>query len=147
MLAGKKETIALLPQKPPMVMVDGLLSHDAQKTVSTLLIEADNIFLKGQLFTEAGLVENIAQTAALRTGWMARQTEGTGKASAPPVGVIGGIKDLRIHELPPAGTRLTTTVSIVAEVMNATVVSGKVEAGGKTLAECEMKIFLQEQDA
>ena len=147
MLAGKEETIALRPQKPPMVMVDGLLSHDAQKTVSTLLIEADNIFLKGQLFTEAGLVENIAQTAALRTGWMARQTKGTGKASAPPVGVIGGIKDLRIHELPPAGTLLTTTVSILAEVMNATVVSGKVEAVGKTLAECEMKIFLQEQDA
>lgn len=144
MLAGKEEINELLPQKPPMVMVDGLLSHDDQRTVSTLTIAAENIFVDKGVLIESGLIENIAQTAALRNGWSARARPGGKALKTPPVGVIGGIKNLRIHALPAVGSRIVTEITVITEIMNATVVAGKVEAGGVLFAECEMKIFLQE---
>ena len=53
-----------IPQKPPMVMVDKLIFAEEKKVVTSFLIRRDNIFCSDGVFTEAGLIENMAQTAA-----------------------------------------------------------------------------------
>ena len=55
----------ILPQKFPMVMVDKLLFSDEKTAVSGFTILADNIFCENGFFTQAGMLENIAQTAAI----------------------------------------------------------------------------------
>ena len=144
MLADKKMVLKLIPQGPPMIMVDGLLYHDEQKSRSCFFIEKDNIFVKDGLLSEAGLIENIAQTAGLRTGWIAYQQIKEGEEKAPKVGVIGAVKNFLLHQCPEVGTELNTEVIIQTEIFNATMIIGKVMLGEDILAECEMKIFLQE---
>ncbi len=60
---------SLIPQKYPFVMVDKLLYIDETSARSSFYIKGDNVFVKNGFFTEGGLLENMAQTAALKAGY------------------------------------------------------------------------------
>ena len=136
-IAGESEIIELIPQKEPMVMVGKLLFCEAGKTVTSFLIKNDNIFCHDGNFLEAGLIENMAQTAAAGVGYIAKLEQ-----KPPPIGFIGGIKNLKIYSLPATGDEIVTTITIEHQVFNATVVNGKISKKNKVIAECELKIFL-----
>jgi 3-hydroxymyristoyl/3-hydroxydecanoyl-(acyl carrier protein) dehydratase len=138
MLANQKEILELIPQKPPLVMVSTLVSSTVEKTVSQLQLNPENIFCHSGFFREPGLIENIAQTAALGSGYVARQA-----GQQPKTGFIGAIKRLSIFKLPKDSDTLQTTVSILHELMNATVIKAEVTVDKKIIAEGEMNIFLQ----
>ena len=106
-------------------------------TLTSFLVSGDNLFCEGGRLTEAGLIENIAQTAAAGAGYRSVL-----KNEPPPPGFIGGIKNLVIHSLPVVGDVLITGVSVEHEVFDATVIAGRISVNGKPVAECEMKIFL-----
>ncbi len=136
MLAGQKEVLELIPQKPPMAMVDGLIYSNTEKTISRLVLSKANIFCKSGFFQEAGIIENIAQTAALHSGYLAKQSR-----EKPKTGFIGSIKRLTIFELPKDNDTLQTTVTVLHELMNATVIKGEVFVNNKLIATGEMNIF------
>ena len=138
MLANLKEILELIPQKPPMVMVNGLIQNNEIKTIAQLQLDKSNIFCQSGFFQEAGIIENIAQTAALGTGYAAKKS-----GSKPRTGFIGSIKRLTIYELPKDNDILQTTVSILHQLLNATVIKGEVFVNNKLMAEGEMNIFLQ----
>ncbi len=129
--------INLIPQRPPFVMVDKLLNADEIKAESSLTISRDNILTDKGFFTEAGIIENIAQTSALHAGYMASKI-----GEKTPKGMIGGIKNLEINFLPEINNTINTSVSIEHEVMNAKIVKGMVFLKKEVVAECEMKVFL-----
>jgi 3-hydroxymyristoyl/3-hydroxydecanoyl-(acyl carrier protein) dehydratase len=133
---------ALIPQKPPLEMVDKLWYNDDNTTISGFSIPTDNIFCEQGFFTEPGIIENIAQTAALRVGYMA-STAKSEDQKEPPVGYIGAIKKLKIHRLPAAGAELRTEVIIQQMIFDVTLITGKSTVNGELIAECEMKIFLK----
>ena len=128
---------AYIPQRTPIVMISGILEVNGPVTRTGLHITADNIFVEDGVLTAPGLMENIAQTAAARIGYIAKQEN-----SPVPLGFIGAVKDLEILELPPAGQMIETTTEIGGEVFNATMVTGKVMFEGRVMAQCEMKIFI-----
>jgi hypothetical protein len=132
---------SLIPQKAPIEMVDTLWLNDDTTTVSGLCIQADNIFCEDGFFKEPGIIENIAQTAALRAGYMAAHTTAT--AGPPPVGYIAAIKNLIIHQLPKAGNNLKTEIRIKQIVFDVTIIDAKTVCNNEIIAECEMKIFLK----
>lgn len=144
MLASKDMVTRLIPQGPPMIMVDALLYHDEQKSRTCLQIERDNIFVIDGVFTEAGMIENIAQSAALRMGWLGYQKMKEGEDISPKVGVIGAVKNFALYRLPEVGIEINTEIIIQTEIFNATIISGKITADEELLAECEMKIFIQQ---
>lgn len=133
----------LIPQKPPIEMVDKLWFIDETTIISGLTIKKENIFCEEGFFSESGLIENIAQTAALRVGYIVSQMEKNGEKVNPPVGYIGAIKRLQIHQLPKVGSELRTEVVIQQVVFDVTIITGKTTVNGETIAECEMKIFLK----
>ncbi len=144
MLAGPDTLEKLIPQREPMLMLDTLISHEEAKTVSAFSIKPDNIFVQDGLFIEAGLIENMAQTAALHNGWKAmleNEKEGSYK---PEIGVIGSIKNFVLSRLPEVNTLIETEVVIITEIFNASVLEAKVSSAGKMIAQCELKIFIQE---
>lgn len=124
----------LIPQKKPFVMVDKLLHYSNDKIVSGLRIVKDNLFVKNNVFEAPGLIENMAQTVALHTGYRYFL-----KQEAPPIGYIGAIKTVSIHSLPPIGQELTTTAHILHDIMGVTLVRATVECDGALIASCEMK--------
>ena len=134
---------ALIPEKPPIEMVDKLWYNDDTTTISGFTVSSTNIFCEDGLFREPGIVENIAQTAALRVGYIVSQMEKNGEKVDPPVGYIGAIKKLIIHQLPKVGSELRTEVRIEHVVFDVTLISGKTTLNGELVAECEMKIFLK----
>ena len=132
----------LIPQKTPIVLVDRLLESDETMSVSDFEIRNECVFVENGLLVSAGLMENIAQTCALRTGFSA-QTEG-GRVR---VGVIGGVKNLTVSRLPAVGERLTTTVTEVLNADPAMLFSAEIRVGDETVASCEMKVFLGDDEA
>lgn len=127
-----------------MIMVDSLISNDEERTCTAFFIKEDTLFMENGLLTEEGLIENMAQSAALRTGWMAVTDQGGDQTIKPQVGVIGSVKNFILHRRPAANTEIVTEIEIQAEVFNATMVMGKVMQDQQLLAEAELKIFLEE---
>ncbi len=64
----------------------------------------------------------------------------------PPIGFIGGLKNFSIHRLPEVGDALQTTITILHEVMGMQVVEAKISVDGECIAECEIKIFLSNEN-
>ena len=139
MIAEGETLAALLPQRPPMVMIHQLVSCDAEQTTSRFTVTPDSVLFADGFLTEAGLVENIAQPAAASSGFAAQQS-----SKPAPIGYIAAIKDLIIWQLPPAGVELTTQIWMQNQVLEFSIVRGKVSAGAVTFAECEMRIFIKD---
>src|SRR4051812_42638395 len=119
MLAQNEEVLKLIPQRAPMVMLHGLVSCDEKTTQSVLKVEAENIFLEQGHLAAAGLVENIAQTAAARVGYICQ------KENIPvPIGYIGAVKNLEVFFLPELGSEIQTEVTITHQVFDVTVIQG-----------------------
>lgn len=129
--------LQLLPQAPPFVMVDTLLYTDELTSKSAFMILADNCMVANGSFTEGGLLENIAQTAAARAGYLA-------KAANKPVsgGYIGAVKDFEVFFLPKTGQEIITEVRIENQFFNVSVITGSVRCNNELAARCEMKVFL-----
>ncbi len=138
MLADKTLVKKLIPQDNPMIMVDGLVFNDEESTISTLTLSKENIFCKDGYFHEPGLVENIAQTAALRSGYNVYLNE-----ESPSIGYIGSLKKMRIYKLPRDNDKLTTKISVLTSLMNVLVIVGEISVGSSLIAEGELNIFLQ----
>ncbi|SEK27202.1 Predicted 3-hydroxylacyl-ACP dehydratase, HotDog domain [Aquimarina amphilecti] len=131
----------LIPQKDPFVMIDKLLYFDKEKVVSGLKITSDNILTSDQYLTEGGLIENMAQSIALHRGY--RGYINRGKDEKPKTGFIGSIKHATINSLPKIGTELITTVEIVAEIMQVSLVKIEVnDPEGNLIASSEMKTII-----
>ncbi|WP_405206169.1 hypothetical protein [Aquimarina sp. LLG6339-5] len=131
----------LIPQKDPFVMIDKLLYFDAEKVISGLKVTSDNILTSGEYLTEGGLIENMAQSIALHRGY--RGYINRGKDDKPKTGFIGSIKHATINSLPKIGTELVTTVEIVAEIMQVSLVQIEVnDPEGNLIASSEMKTII-----
>jgi predicted hotdog family 3-hydroxylacyl-ACP dehydratase len=136
MLATRDDITKYIPQRHPIVMVHALVEADDEHAVTQLTIEPDNIFVSKEYFAEPGLVENIAQTAAMHVGYQCSL-----KNIPIPIGYIAAVKDLKIQSLPKQNTRITTSVKVTNKVLDVTVVEGRVEQEGNLLCSCEMRIF------
>jgi len=132
------DVLSLIPQQPPFVMVDTLVSASDNTTLTTLQLLPGNVLVSDGELSEAGLAENIAQTAAAGAGYAAKQL---GKPVQP--GFIGAIKNLEVFALPKVGDIIETEVTIENQVFDVTIIKGKVTCKGETLAQCEMKIFIR----
>ena len=127
----------LIPQRPPFVMIDKLLEVTETATTTGFTILNDNIFVQDGIFKEPGLVENIAQTAAARAGYVS-------KTENKPVlvGYIGAVNNLQIFLLPKTGDELITEIAIENQIFDVTLISGKITCNKQLIAQCNMKIFI-----
>lgn len=130
--------LKLIPQRAPIVMVDSLLYFDKNKVKSGLTITANNLFVDQETLTEPGLIEHMAQTVALYTGYHFYI-----KNIPAPEGYIGAIKNVNIIQLPKVNNTLETEVKILQEVMGVTLVEGTTYLNGETIMTAQMKTVLK----
>ncbi len=138
MIVNEKDILQFIPQRPPMVMVDTLLEYATDKAMAQLHLSCDNLFCKDGKFHAPGLIEHMAQTAALHAGYKAAQN-----GELPKAGVIGSIKRFTIYELPNDSDTLTSTVSIQPVLSNTLIVKGETFVEEHLIAKGELYIFLQ----
>ena len=137
MLISKNEITQILPHRFPMIMVDELIQHTATHTQTCFTVEATNIFVQNGYFQEAGLIENMAQTAAAGTGYLALQNN-----QPAPVGFIAAVQHLEIMALPEIGSKLQTEITVTNQVFDFTFVSGTIHLYGSLVARADFKIFI-----
>lgn len=137
-IKNKDNKMQYIPQAPPFVMIGQLISSDEKETKTEFLIQEGNIFVEDGVFLEAGLIENMAQTAAAGMGYKSSRDN-----QDPAIGFIGQIKNLNIKELPKIGQTISTSMRTIHQVMNAFIVEGSIQCGEKLIATAEYKIFLQ----
>lgn len=132
----------LIPQRPPFVMIDRLLLSDTVYSVTELEVRNDNIFVEDERLTASGLIENIAQTCAARIGYINHNNGDTVK-----IGVIGSISNLNVTRTPKVGEKLTTTIQLLEEVFNVTMVLASIKIGEEEIVSANMKIALTDIDS
>ncbi|MGI6233282.1 MAG: pseudouridylate synthase [Prevotella sp.] len=125
----------LIPQRPPFVMVDHLLSCDEVDAETEFKLKSDCLFLDGDRLSPSGIIENMAQSCAARIGYLNR-VHGKGVK----IGLIGEIRNCEIQHLPQVGDMLTTKVHVQEDFFGLVLAEIAVRSGEKVIAVGTMKI-------
>lgn len=128
--------LELLPQRPPFVMVDHLTDYSETQSTCSLMVRADNVFLENGCLASAGLIEHIAQTCAARLGYYNTYLMKT----SVRLGFIGEVKNLKILRLPREGELIETTITVIQEIFDVTLVNAEVRVGEEVIATTNLKI-------
>lgn len=133
----------LIPQRDPILMVDELVSVNEDEAVTRFLIRNDNYFIDEDLqLAEAGVIENIAQSASAFAGYKAIAAG----AATPPVGYIGEVKKFCCYGRVHVGDELCTQITIGSEMAGVTIITGEVCVRNTVVAATQMKIFIAPND-
>lgn len=137
-----------LPHRAPMLMVDLILDIDSNFVETVFLIQEDNIFVENGVFTEAGLIENTAQTCSAIVGKKYFFDEdGTENENVNVIGFISALKNVKIHALPKMNDTITTKATLVSKFVGddytLCTMSCQSLLKDKILLECEINLFIQ----
>lgn len=132
-----QDILKLIPQRNPIVMVDSLLEYSETDVLSGLTVVAENIFLFEDDLQESGLLEHMAQTVAMHTGYsfFIRNEQA-------PTGYIGSIQKAEIVRLPKLGEKIESRAEIVQEFMGVTLVNITSSIAGELIATSQMKTVI-----
>lgn len=133
----KTAALAFIPQRPPFVLVDNILACDETVVTTDFCVPQEHILVNNGCLSEAGLMENIAQTCAARIGWLNQD-------KPVRIGVIGSINNFEHNQLPPAGKTIQTTVTVESAVFEAIIVHAEIVCEEQHIAQCDMKVFVVE---
>ncbi len=129
-----------IPQRKPIVMLDGFYGIEGNSSVSSLTIAADNLFVENGKLVDSGIIEHIAQSGAMQIGY-----ESISRGEKVPLGFIGSVNKLTINRLPNVGETLMTTIVFEAQVGDVTLIGATVKSADEVVATCKMKVATKEQ--
>ena len=127
---------SLIPQRPPIKMIDVFEYEDENTGLSELSVVADNIFVEDDTMMAEGILEHVAQTAAALIGYRRKMA-----GMEVNIGVIGDMKHCSFDsELPKTGETIKTRIGIVSQLGNITMIESLSQVDGRTMAQCRMKL-------
>ncbi len=133
----------ILPQRSPMLMVDALTEFGEAGAVTEFRARADCIFVEHGRLTPEGIVENVAQTCAARTGYYNKYVLG----QPVEIGFIGAVRKFRVHCAPQVGETLRTEIVIRSEFFGISMADAKVlDSEGNVIAEGTMKTAVRQNE-
>jgi predicted hotdog family 3-hydroxylacyl-ACP dehydratase len=131
------DILQYIVQRAPIVMVDKFFGIEGDISKTGLMISADNLFCSCGHLQESGIIEHVAQSAAIRTGY-----NFTRQGKTIPSGLIGSVNNMTIHSLPKVGEELLTEIKVITELFGITLIHAVVVAGASIVAECQMKVAI-----
>jgi predicted hotdog family 3-hydroxylacyl-ACP dehydratase len=131
------DIVDLIPQRPPMVIIDQLISAGEKSAIGRLFIRESNVFCENGFLQEGGLLEFIAQTAAAYEGYRQKSLQEEVKP-----GFIGAIKNLSVHFLPEINSEIKSEIIVDSELLGFTLITGKIFQNNTVVADCEMRILV-----
>lgn len=138
-----------LPHREPMLMVDMIVAMNNEMVQTVFTLKDNNIFLENNIFVEAGLIENAAQTcsAIVAKGFYLDENN-QDKEDVEVIGFISALKTLKIHTLPKVGNTITTKAVLTSTFVtdDYTLCTMKCETFCKEvlLLEGEINLFIQQ---
>lgn len=140
---------SFLPHRAPMLMVDILEEITATSVTSAFKINADNVFVENDYFSEVGLIENAAQTCSSIVGQTFFFTEDKEiKENVKLVGFISGIKKATVFMLPMVNQTIKTSATLVSrfdsDEYSICTMKSVTHQNENLLLETEINLFIQE---
>ena len=135
-ITSKEILLQCIPQRDPIVMVDQLIQYSENQLIAGHLVKKDRLFTTN-LLTEPGLIEHMAQSVALHTGYSYFI-----KQENAPIGYIGSISQLVINRLPEIDENITTYVQIIQEFGGITLVDIVSKVEEEIIASGQMKTVI-----
>ena len=133
--------LSLILQRAPIIMLDVFFEGSETEASTGFTIQSNNLFCVNGRFTEPGLIEHIAQSALAHAGYKALC-----KQKTVPWGFIGEIKKFHVFRLPAVGEQLRTSVQVLSEVLNISLISAEIKSANELIAACQMKIGIGLKD-
>ena len=131
----KEEIASYVPQRPPFIMVDNLISATKDKFVTDFEILPNNIFLEDGILREFALIENIGQSS-----YVGLVLTNFDSGSKPKDGFLGGISHLFLYDLPKVHDSIRTEITLLNRIDNMFLLKGENYLKDKKLLECEIKL-------
>ncbi|MBD1420777.1 hypothetical protein H8B21_04240 [Sphingobacterium chuzhouense] len=135
-ISGEK-LLTLIPQRTPIVLVSSLERYDENGLVSSFFVRAEGVFVDDEKLAESGLLEHMAQSVALHTGYSYFL-----KGENAPMGYIGSMQNVEIHKLPKIGETVFSSIQIIQEFMGVTLVEIETKLDGEFIARARMKTVI-----
>ncbi|WP_288459863.1 ABC transporter permease [uncultured Chryseobacterium sp.] len=130
-----------LPHREPMLMTDYILELTKEKVITSFEIKEDNIFVYDNVFVEAGLIENAAQTCSSILGQSFFENPET---ETKVIGFITNIKKIEIFTLPKVGNKIISKASLVSQFENICQIFCETFNDDELLIRAEITLFIQE---
>ena len=127
----------LIPQKHPFKMVNIIFDYSKDHINTGFEIDKAVYFKYNNQFLESGLIEHMAQSVALHTGYKYFLLN-----QPAPTGYIGSIKNITINRLPNIDETILTHVKIVQEFGDITLVEIESKIGDEIISFGEMKTVI-----
>jgi predicted hotdog family 3-hydroxylacyl-ACP dehydratase len=135
-----------LPHQKPMLMVDEILDISENGVECVFEIKPDNVFVENGLFSEAGLIENAAQTSS---SIVAQSFFSEKSKKSNVIGFVSSIRKISIYEKPAVGDTIFTHATLLSRFDGENYTTCRVEC--KTfhketlILEGEINLFIQDQ--
>lgn len=133
------DVASLIPHKPPILMIDRIISIDDNKKSSVIetVVRKDFPFINedGSLQEEA-LIEIMAQASAAQHGYNLKR-----EGKKEEKGFIVGISKFEIKGIASVGDRLEISVQLGTEIESLSVVFASVVCNGSEIASTELKVW------
>ncbi len=137
-----------LPHRNPMLMVDDYFVVDDLIIGTHLLIKEENIFVENKMLSEAGLIENIAQTCSINVGQTFFEPEDT-ENDSKVIGFISSIKYIHIYQMPDVLKTITSIATLISRYDGDNycicTMQGQVTCDTVKILDCELKLFIQKK--
>lgn len=135
-ISGEK-LLTLIPQRTPIILVSSLERYNENGLVSSFFVRAEGVFVDDEKLVESGLLEHMAQSVALHTGYSYFL-----KGENAPMGYIGSMQNVEIHKLPKIGETVFSSIQIIQEFMGVTLVEIETKLDGEFIARARMKTVI-----
>jgi 3-hydroxyacyl-[acyl-carrier-protein] dehydratase len=129
-----EDVLAALPQRPPFLFVDKIISKNDNSITTQRTLRADESFFQGHFPGNPIMHGVLLCEACFQTGAILM-----GAGNQPGLGVVTRIKDTKFKNFARPGDTLTIKVTLDAQVDNAYYMSGTIHIGDKLI----LKIIFQ----
>lgn len=123
-----------IPQRPPFVFIDAVEALDAALARTRFTVVSDCVLVTDGVLPLSGLMENAAQTCAVRAGY----------AGGNKIGFIGAVKQMEVTRFPHVGETLTTEAKLIQEVLNISLVECTTRVNDEVIATATLKLAIIE---
>lgn len=124
-----------IPQRAPFLLINAVEEVDDSHTVTTFPVRSDCPLVDNGILPLSGLMENAAQTCAVRAGWTQKQHGETIKK-----GYIGAVKKMEVTRFPKVGETLCTEATLLEEVANISLIECTTRINQEVIATTTLKL-------
>jgi 3-hydroxymyristoyl/3-hydroxydecanoyl-(acyl carrier protein) dehydratase len=142
----------LIPHRPPVVLIDRVISCDGANTKTQYRIPEEGFFVENGTFGEMGLIENMAQSSFIFLHYLKdRGIDPNFARNGTSIGYISNIVQLEILGLARSGqilnTSLYTELVFTSENLKICKVTGQISVENEVVFNATMTMLLQTKEA